>query len=342
MENNFSSKIKDLSNSELRKYIENQNQYKKEAVQAAIWELEKRGEQIEEAYKVKEEVIIEEEKEEGSVPSYLDIPVNTVKPGIRFVHFLIDGFIIETFLYSLNLFPSIEIANFFGLVFYPFYYIFFEYHFQWTPGKLISNTIVIDRNGERPEFKIIILRTFARFIPFEQISCLGQNSWGWHDRLTKTYVIDKDNLDLLREKRQLSPIKLEPLKLSLIAYFLIGGFVSIIIFSNLITKKINSESEVEMQQWIKTIDQRDYNTIRGEWITNNNELQNLNFVSSETVISIKEGFSNRTLNYKIENRALKIFSPAISIEYIIVQISSNQMQLIDPKDPMNQITWLKK
>lgn len=341
-ENYFSKKLKNKSDSELRQYIENKKQYQIEAVQAAIWELEKRGNKSEKTTNFGEEIVKENERVEQSKLIQLGIPINTVKPGIRFIHYLIDGFIIIVFIYAINLIPLIEIAHFFAFLLYPFYYVFFEYHFQWTPGKLVSNTIVVDKNGERPNIKSIILRTFARYVPFEAFSCLAENSLGWHDRWSKTYVIDKNDLSILREKKGLNPIKLTALKMSKIAYTLIISFFIVLIISFMFTRSINTRIETEGQVWIANLDIEDKKNILGNWISTNPELKEYYFISNESVICKSNKSTLKNLNYKIENRVLTIFDSEVSVDYVIIQITSSQIQLVESNNPLELIIWKEK
>jgi uncharacterized RDD family membrane protein YckC len=67
------------------------------------------------------------------------------------------------------------------------YYPFFEIIFGKTPAKYLTLTLVTDQNGNKVPAGTIMLRTFARFIPFEAFSFLGGN--GWHDSLTATKVV---------------------------------------------------------------------------------------------------------------------------------------------------------
>lgn len=70
-----------------------------------------------------------------------------------------------------------------------FYYLFFEGLFGWTPGKFATGTRVISmRDGQAATVKQVIGRSFARFVPFEPLSFLGQNG-GWHDTWSDTAVI---------------------------------------------------------------------------------------------------------------------------------------------------------
>jgi uncharacterized RDD family membrane protein YckC len=74
------------------------------------------------------------------------------------------------------------------------YYNLFEVFFSTTIGKLITHTIVVDENGEKPTSHAILLRTICRLIPFDALSYLGTPARGWHDSMSKTYVVKKREL----------------------------------------------------------------------------------------------------------------------------------------------------
>ena len=61
---------------------------------------------------------------------------------------------------------------------------------QKTIGKLITNTKVVLENGEKPSVNVIIIRSLCRLIPFDAFSFLGDVPKGWHDTMSKTYVVD--------------------------------------------------------------------------------------------------------------------------------------------------------
>lgn len=72
------------------------------------------------------------------------------------------------------------------------YYTFFEGLFGFTIGKLITNTRVVDEQGNRLSFGRAALRSLCRFIPFEPFSLLFSDDdvrRGWHDSLAKSYVV---------------------------------------------------------------------------------------------------------------------------------------------------------
>ena len=57
-------------------------------------------------------------------------------------------------------------------------------------GKLITGTKAIQQDGGAITASEAFARGFIRMIPFEAFSALGSPSYPWHDKWTKTYVID--------------------------------------------------------------------------------------------------------------------------------------------------------
>ncbi|AXG74086.1 RDD family protein [Flavobacterium arcticum] len=70
------------------------------------------------------------------------------------------------------------------------YYIIIEVSTQRTIGKYITGTKVVCYDGTKPDARTIALRTVCRFIPFDAFSYFAANPRGWHDSLSKTYVVD--------------------------------------------------------------------------------------------------------------------------------------------------------
>ena len=60
---------------------------------------------------------------------------------------------------------------------------------------MITGTIVIDKNGNKPGFRAILIRTLIRFIPIDTLTFLGNSGRGWHDSFSNTYVVKKKALD---------------------------------------------------------------------------------------------------------------------------------------------------
>jgi len=70
------------------------------------------------------------------------------------------------------------------------FYTVLEGFSQKTVGKLITQTKVVLEDGEKPPFDVILKRSLSRIIPFEAFSFLGSTARGWHDSISKTYVVD--------------------------------------------------------------------------------------------------------------------------------------------------------
>jgi len=74
------------------------------------------------------------------------------------------------------------------------YYSLSEIYFSRTAAKYITKTMVIMKDGSRVTEKAVLKRTLCRFIPFEPFSFLGDICRGWHDTISKTYVVKKHKL----------------------------------------------------------------------------------------------------------------------------------------------------
>ena len=85
------------------------------------------------------------------------------------------------------------------------YYNIFEIFSARTVGKFITQTIVVDEYGEKPNHETILIRSLCRLIPFEMLSFITMPARGWHDTLSKTFVVDKRMLD--EKKQQFYAIK---------------------------------------------------------------------------------------------------------------------------------------
>ena len=59
-----------------------------------------------------------------------------------------------------------------------------------TIGKYLLGTRAVKEDGTRISAQTALFRTLIRFIPFEPFSALGTPANPWHDRWTKTFVVD--------------------------------------------------------------------------------------------------------------------------------------------------------
>jgi len=120
--------------------------------------------------------------------------------GLRFANYVIDMVVYLVLLFALvfflgligglGLLGSSLWLNLIALFMNFTYYTAMESATGQTIGKMITGTIVVDANGDRPSTSTIMLRSLCRFIPFEAVSFLGEGT-GWHDHLTKTMVVRK-------------------------------------------------------------------------------------------------------------------------------------------------------
>lgn len=87
-----------------------------------------------------------------------------------------------------------------------FYYLVFKALFRRAIAKFITRTIVVNKNGLKPGFGAIFIRTLCRLIPFDALSFLGKSGRIWHDSISNTYVVYKK--DLKRDKEMFYDLNL--------------------------------------------------------------------------------------------------------------------------------------
>jgi uncharacterized RDD family membrane protein YckC len=89
---------------------------------------------------------------------------------------------------------SIGEIVFYSLVIMVVYYSLTEIYFSRTIAQLITKTVVVKKDGSKPDIKTFLIRTLCRFIPLEPFSFLGSFPRGWHHTLSHTYVVKKKRL----------------------------------------------------------------------------------------------------------------------------------------------------
>ncbi len=139
--------------------------------------------------------------------------------GVRFLNFIIDYiiFIIINFVIGAAIGFFSEITGNYALYDFVVYNdsILFEYAYTiviWTIyyttmetltgktiGKFITKSKAVMADGSKLTLEKALVRSLCRFIPFEPFSFLGEDGKGWHDSITKTYVIDDKRF---REKKE--------------------------------------------------------------------------------------------------------------------------------------------
>ncbi|QDU74143.1 RDD family protein [Bremerella volcania] len=132
--------------------------------------------------------------------------------GLRFANFFIDNIVLNIVTFGIGMVMGVMLissgyevdsqGNFVGVplwvnivinfVHIPItlaYYVILEAALGRTLGKLVTGTRVVNAEGNDASFGQVVGRSFARYIPFEVFSFLGQTGRGWHDSLSKTYVV---------------------------------------------------------------------------------------------------------------------------------------------------------
>ncbi|PHR93036.1 MAG: hypothetical protein COA80_13990 [Leeuwenhoekiella sp.] len=184
---------KNLSDKELVRIVTVEvHKYEPEAVKAAEAELSKRG-----IGKLKMAELVKEVAQQNT--SVQEIQDYVSSSTMRFVNFLIDFVVyivlvlagslsLDSFFVTTDSDLIIGIGYFMMFVIFMAYYGLSEFYFQKTAGKYVTKTIVVTKNGEKPNAATIIIRTLCRLIPFDRLSFLIVKD-GFHDRFSNTTVI---------------------------------------------------------------------------------------------------------------------------------------------------------
>lgn len=80
---------------------------------------------------------------------------------------------------------------FFWILILFLYYFLTETYFSRTFAKYFTKTIVVTKDGSRPNKRTISIRTLSRFIPLECLTFLWGDFRGLHDLFSDTYVVRK-------------------------------------------------------------------------------------------------------------------------------------------------------
>lgn len=120
----------------------------------------------------------------------------------RFANLLIDLVMYSTVTFIVSFVLAIIFGNTFviwvsgtqnsylmSFIIYILYFVFFETFFGQTIGKVFTGTKVVNLDGSKVGFVVVLYRTACRFIPFEPFTFLDDTK-GLHDTLTKTKVIN--------------------------------------------------------------------------------------------------------------------------------------------------------
>lgn len=127
----------------------------------------------------------------------------------RFLSYLIDtlvlaviGFLLGIILLLLDVFGhrdyffivdkmSVPFSKYHLILSFVIYsvYSFFEYKYQKTLGKYFMKLKVVSIDGNKPTVWQVLLRNYMRIVPGDVVSFLRRNARGFHDQISKTWVV---------------------------------------------------------------------------------------------------------------------------------------------------------
>ena len=114
--------------------------------------------------------------------------------GQRFANFIVDSIVRTILTYAVTALVVMagaqELVLLFTLPLFFFYYFIFELVFGWTPGKLVTGTRVVSRDGSKLTAWRVAGRTLSRVVPFEPFSFINGPP-GWHDSWSNTLVVQR-------------------------------------------------------------------------------------------------------------------------------------------------------
>ena len=142
--------------------------------------------------------------EQESLLSDIEFNPTLASTGQRFLNYIIDIVCYYLFIFFISILIVMAagadaaislqgVGATYAFVFGTFLIYFFlsELIFKGrTIGKFITRTKVLNEDGTMPTAKTYLLRTLCRFVPFEPFSAFGSPPRPWHDKWTKTMVID--------------------------------------------------------------------------------------------------------------------------------------------------------
>lgn len=150
---------------------------------------------------IEEGEVINNNPEKDAIKEIVPKNLNTASQNKRFLNYTIDiiciyfislvlGYILG-YLGIKNLFSYIN-ENVLSYILFFLYYLLFEGLINTTPGKTLTKTKVVTYQGEKPNFTNTLGRSLSRLIPFDPLSFLTKNPTGWHDSISKTYVVPEN------------------------------------------------------------------------------------------------------------------------------------------------------
>ena len=116
------------------------------------------------------------------------IVVNSVKMEKRFLQLLIDIIPICILTFVISFFYQ---NKYLYVIFYFTYFFICESIWTTSLGKKIMKHKIITSDFNKFDVSTALIRSFCRIIPFDSLTCLGNYSYGLHDKLSNTFVVSE-------------------------------------------------------------------------------------------------------------------------------------------------------
>lgn len=113
--------------------------------------------------------------------------MKNIDKGTRLANYLIDILAIYMLWFIVVIVSQRYNSDY--LIFYTImflYYLIFEALTGKTLGKMLTKTRVVNKDGTKPTFLKIIIRSMSRIIPFDVFSYLFGSELGMHDLFSST------------------------------------------------------------------------------------------------------------------------------------------------------------
>jgi uncharacterized RDD family membrane protein YckC len=122
--------------------------------------------------------------------------MKNIDKGTRLANYLIDFLVIYVLWFIVILISQRYHFEYLILYIIMFlYYLIFEAATGKTLGKMVTKTRVVSKDGTKPNFLKILIRSASRIIPFDAFSYLFGSELGMHDLFSSTKLIKTDKAD---------------------------------------------------------------------------------------------------------------------------------------------------
>ena len=110
--------------------------------------------------------------------------MKNIDKSIRATNYITDFTLIYIIWYLIVYFFDFYDLSFYVIMF--FYYLLMEISTGQTVGKMFTKTKVVKKDGSKPSFINILLRTLWRIVPIDMLSYLFGYERGMHDIFSST------------------------------------------------------------------------------------------------------------------------------------------------------------